>query len=305
VLAAVGFTQPQHIWHTGTIKEHIIAKGRDMLRNQLAVILLLLVTGGAQAATDASRVSVEAGMEQFHWREYGPAHVEWVDEQGERIMVSVNYDNLRRLDSGNVFRVGGKLYLGAVDYDGETQISGIPVQSTSNYLGMSIEGTGGYRFARRLKGLDLLAGAGLDFWWRSIEDSYVSGLGWVYGGDEDYFVFYARAGLGFFHELGPMSYRIEAGVKYPFFVTEYAYPMGSDDITLNPKGRASLYANYKMEFGPRTRNHIGLTIYYDRYLFKQSDLEPETVGGVATGFAYYQPESHQQTLGVQLGFYFR
>ena len=276
-----------------------------MLRKRLLVFFLLLSAGTAQAMADASRFSMQVGVEQFHWREYGPYHVEWVDEKGPRLVVAASLDNLRRLDSGELFRFDGKFYIGAVDYDGETQTTGIPVESTSNYIGVNVEGMGGYRFSRRLKGIDLLVGAGLDFWVRSIDDTYVSGLGWVYGGDEDYFVFYARAGLGFSHEMGAAAHRLEAGAKYPFYVYEYAYPLSHDDITLNPKGRASFYAKYRIEFGPRTRNHVGLTFYYDSYLFKQSDLEPATVSGWPTGYAYYQPESHQQTAGVQLGFYFR
>ena len=278
---------------------------------QVIVIALLLwgVMPNAHS-TENTIFSIVGGAEKFNWSEYNSRGRELLEESGLRYTIGGNYDNLRRLNSGEIFSLGGKLYVGAVDYDGETQtadiqIAGTPVQSTTKYFGVQFDALGGYRFARRLHGLDLLGGAGIDFWLRSIDDSYVSGLGQVYGGDENYYAFFAKLGLGYFHEMGKARHYLQAGVKYPFFVYEYAYPSSSDDITLKPKGKASLFAKYQIELGSAMRNRFGLTVYYDSYRFDQSDAVAKTVNGVPTGLAFVQPESHQNTLGIQLGYYFR
>ena len=222
-----------------------------------------------------------------------------------RLGLGGNYDNLRQLNSNTIFSFGGKFYTGAVDYDGETQLTAIPVQSTTNYFGLQFDAWGGHCFARGVHGLDIFGGAGIDFWLRSIDDAYVSGLGQVYGGDENYYAFFAKLGLGYFHEMGKARHYLQAGIKYPFLVYEYAYLLSSDDITLRPKGKPSLFAKYQVELGSARRNRWGLTVYYDSYRFDPSNEVLDTANGVPTGYVILQPESHQDTLGVQLGYYFR
>jgi hypothetical protein len=255
-------------------------------------------------ADQSPALSILGGVEQFRWREIDTDKRELLEESGQRYSVAVNYDNLRRLNSGSVYSVGGKLYLGAVDYDGETQLTSIPVQSTTTYFGMQVDALGGYRFASHLHGLDILAGGGLDFWWRSIDDTYVPGLGQVYGGDEVYRALYAKVGLGYFHEMGKARHYVQAGLKYPFYVYEYGYQDYADDLTLNPKGRVSFFAKYQWEFGGTTLSRWGATLYYDSYRFSQSDAEIMTANGVPIAIAW-QPESHQDVYGLQIGLYFR
>lgn len=273
---------------------------------QVIIITLLLgIIPNAHSVEKNAAFSMAGGVEKFNWREFASNGRELLDESGLRYSFGGNYDNLRRINSGSIFSLAGKVYAGDVDYDGETQLNAIPVQSTTTYFGAQFDAMGGYRFAHHLHGLDLLGGAGLDFWLRSIDDAYVPGLGQVSGGDEDYYAFFAKLGLGYFHEMGKARHYLQAGVKYPFFVYEYAYPGGSDDITLKPKGKASLFAKYQIEFGSAMRKRFGLTVYYDSYRFDQSDAVAEKVNGLFTGNAFVQPESHQNTLGVQLGYYFR
>ncbi len=271
------------------------------------IIVTLLLLGAVPRAYSAENAtfSIAGGVEKFNWREFDSSGRELLEESGLRYTLGGNYDNLRRLNSGAIFSLAGKIYAGAVDYDGETQKTAIPVQSTTNYIGAQFDAVGGHRFARRLHGLDLFGGAGLDSWQRSIDDTYVPGLGQVYGGDEDYYALYAKLGLGYFHEMGKARHYMQAGIKHPFFVYEYAYSSGSDDITLKPKGKSSLFAKYQIEFGSAMRSRFGLSIYYDSYRFDQSDAVAETVNGIPTGDAFVQPKSHQNILGIQLAYYFR
>ncbi len=270
-------------------------------------IVLCMLSGflSVAHADQSPAVSVAGGVEQFVWREFATDQRELLEESGQRFSMAVAYDNLRRLNSGPVYSLGGKVYVGSVDYDGETQLTSIPVQSTTTYFGAQVDALGGYRFAARLHGLDLLAGGGLDFWLRSIDDTYVQGLGYVSGADEDYYVFNAKFALGYFHEMGQARHYLQAGVKYPFYVYEYAYSPGSDDLVLHPRGRASLFAKYQWEFGSATRNRWGVTFYYDSYRFSQSNVKFDTLNDVPTGFIVWQPESHQDVYGIQVGLYFR
>lgn len=271
-----------------------------------AILSSLFLALPPQSRCDQSpALSISGGVENFRWRELDGGGGRLLEESGPRYNVAVNYDNLRRLNSGAVYSVGGKFYVGAVDYDGQTQLTGVPMKSTTHYTGVQLDGLGGYRFARRLRGLDLLGGVGLDFWLRSIDDTYVQGVGYVYGGDEDYFAFNAKLGLGYFQELGRARHYLQAGLKYPFYVYEYGYPVAADDVTLHPKGRASLFAKYQWEFGSTTRDRWGVTLYYDSYRLSASDPVIETANGAPTGYIVWQPESHQDVYGLQASFYFR
>ncbi len=127
----------------------------------------------------------------------------------------------------------------------------------------------------------------------------------MYGGDEDYYAFYAKFGLGYFHEMGQARHYLQAGLKYPFYVYEYGYQVATDNVTLNPKGRVSFFAKYQWEFGSTTHKRWGATLYYDSYRFSQSDPETDTANGVPTGYIVWQPESHQDVYGLQVGLYFR
>jgi hypothetical protein len=256
-------------------------------------------------ADQGSAISMLTGVEQYRWREFDTDKRQLLEESGQRYSVAANYDNLRRLNSGGLYSVGGKFYLGSVDYDGETQLTSIPVQSTTTYVGIQVDAVGGYRFASHMQGLDLFAGGGLDFWTRSIDDSYAPGLGPVYGGDEDYYTVFSKIGMGYFHQMGKVSQYLQAGVKYPVYVYEYAYQTNADNLTLHPKGRASFFARYRWEFGNTGRVHWGATLYFDSYRFSQSNLVLDTANGVPTGYVVWQPESHQDVYGLQIGLYFR
>ncbi len=101
-------------------------------------------------ADQGPALSIFGGVEQFRWREFDTDKRELLEESGQRYNVAVNYDNLRRLNSGALYSLGGKLTLGVVDYDGETQLTRIPVQSTTTYFGMQVDALGGLSFRESL-----------------------------------------------------------------------------------------------------------------------------------------------------------
>ena len=98
------------------------------MRAQSLSMVLLAVLGVSTVtqAADSSQASVQLGAQSFHWSEFGDNGVRLLQEQGARFSVGAAYDNFQRKDSGVLYNVNGKFYLGSVDYDGQTQ-SGVPI----------------------------------------------------------------------------------------------------------------------------------------------------------------------------------
>jgi hypothetical protein len=257
-------------------------------------LLFLSLTTTAQAA-DNPQVSIQFGVEDFRWREFGDGGERLLQETGWRYSIGAAYDNFRREGPGLLYSVGGKLYLGVVDYDGQTQ-SGIPATADVDYFGVTIEALAGYRFGRRL-GLDLFGGIGFDDWLRSINNGRTNTGLPVYGYDEYYTILYGKAGLGFFQLLNSWRYMLQAGVKLPLITSEYVDLDGG--ITLEPGIEPAAFANVQFDFGSGRHNRFSVTLYYDGYRFSASD--PERVSATEV---VWQPRSHMDVYGLRFGYYF-
>ncbi len=284
-----------------------------MLNNtMLAGVTLVLATlglGQGAYALSSDNFSVQVGAESFYWREFD-AGLRLLEEKGARLRVGVGLDNFQRVDSGFLYGMDGAVHLGRVDYDGQAcsvvnPAQCVPYKSDTDYFGLELEGLGGFRFAQAKHGVEIFGGMGVDSWLRKIK----AGDG-VAGAKEEYFVLNSKFGAGFFHRLDSWSYHLQAGIKYPFYVYEYVLQDTADDLDLSPRGRASGFANFRVNLAPRARNPVSLIVYYDSYRFAESDLELQTVNGaplVIAGNTYYarQPESRQDVFGIQLAIQFR
>ena len=252
---------------------------------------------GAQA-TDSLQASVQAGPQSFRWREFNSAGERLLQETGTRFSIGAALDNFKREGSGALYGVNGKIYLGQVDYDGQTQ-SGIPVSTDVNYFGLNIEGQGGYRFGRRI-GLDVFGALGIDRWIRSIDDGTTANGSTAFGYDEFYTILYGKAGLGFFQLLDGWRYFLQAGVKMPLFTNEYVN-LG-EGVTLEPGIKPSAFANLQFDFGSQRSKRFGVALYYDSYRFSESDPEVLFNGGSAV--LVIQPRSEMDVYGLRLSYYF-
>jgi hypothetical protein len=257
----------------------------------------------AQAA-DAPQASVQFGPQSFRWREFGDTGERLLQEKGARFSIGAAFDNFRREGPGVLYSVNGKLYLGRVNYDGQTQsaipaLDGIPLSTDVDYFGVNIEALAGYRVGRRL-GLDVFGGVGLDDWLRSINDGRTSTGLQVYGYDEYYTIMYGKAGLGFFQLLNGWRYMLQGGVKMPLYTNEYVN-LG-DGVDLQPKPKPSAFANLQFDFGTERRKRFGVALYYDSYRFNESD--PELVTDGFTTATVWQPRSHMDVYGLRLSYYF-
>jgi hypothetical protein len=262
-------------------------------------------------AAPADNFSLQVGAESFRWREFD-AGQRLLEEKGARLRLGVGWNNFQRTDDGVLYGVDAALHLGRVTYDGQACLVADPSQcwssaSDTTYSGVELAGLGGIRFAR---GFEFLGGVGLDMWLRDIRSTVDAAGHSVSSAREEYLIFNSKVGAGYFHRMPTWSTHFQAGVKYPFYAYEYAFQNSFDDLTLSPKGRASGFATLRVDFAPQSRNPVGLIFYYDSYRFAPSDIEQQTINGVAYvsgGNTYYawQPESRQDVYGVQLAVQFR
>jgi hypothetical protein len=236
-----------------------------------------------QACAD---IGLQAGVEQFRWREYDDGGTRLLEESGPRYHFGAVWR--KPLDAGRqLLQVRGSVYGGSVDYDGQACNSFnvcTPFQSTTDYSGLEADAT----FAWRFGGPEVFAGGGFDTWRRRIK-----GHGNVRGVTEDWTVFNALAGVG--AQWGS-RFHVRGGVKYPFYTHEQP---DTFNVTLRPKGRASLFANFSWDAMSGGRPRWGIGAYYDAYRFAESDKERDG------SFIVWQPKSSQDVFGVYGTYYLR
>ncbi len=233
-------------------------------------------------------LQVNFGSEYFVWREHDNGR-QLLEETGPRYFIGLDASNRRDQWS---YLLNGRLYTGQVAYDGQTQ-SGTPVRTDTDYSGWSAEMRFAYAFDWRTAGAapwGMIFGGGFDSWRRTLRDN-----AGVYGYEEDYQIAYGRFGMTYSR---PALWNAEFGLKRPIATSERVglSRFGYDDVTLRPEPMTSLYASVSYTLAPRW----SLIGYYDSYHFAASPIVPITIGGSATGRGAYQPESTQDTYGLQL-----
>ncbi len=244
---------------------------------------------------------VQAGMEQYDWKEFTPTGSTLDAESGQLATMGAGVTNFARVGQGPIYRAGARVYLGTIGYDGQTQ-GGIPLTTLSDYQGTQIEGLGGYQFTRWQHGIDLFGGVGWEYWSRSLRNANAVNGTSAYGYDEQYTVLYSKLGVGLSGDRGSWSYRIKVGGTLPVYTYEYVN-LG-DGLGLTPGRQWSGFARFTVDFGPASRNHFGLVLSYDSYRFSRSSPEQLTVSGVPSGY-YVQPQSHRDVYAIRGIYYFR
>jgi hypothetical protein len=232
---------------------------------------------------------LQAGIEDFRWREFeGGSRL--LEESGARYSLGIGLESPVSPDSFTVFSAEGKLYFGAVDYDGQAcnVLTGVcvPMASETDYNGIMTEASVSRRYPKDQGGaFELFGAVGIDAWTREIKPTATAT-----GGSEDWTVFYGRAGAGW----RTSAYALRAGIKLPLAVDE-ATDFGVD---LEPKGRASLFLGFTATVHDSSRQTWAINAFYDSYRFAESDhmLVWTNLGLLEV----WQPESHQDVLGLQL-----
>lgn len=247
--------------------------------------LAILCSVGVHPAQAELRGGI--GTEYFSWVEDTSPEVR---ETGGLLAFALEFNQPR--DAGLLFGYRGRLYAGAVTYEGsELFPPRRPVTGTTEYAGTSQEVQARYRFlVGDLAPLDVVAGAGVDLWQRKLSSIQ----------KEDFVIGYARVGL----ELEPdrRGWIAGGGLKIPFYTWEDAH---LDDIgfssnpVLKPGKAVSPYAHLGYRFdGP-----FAFLVYLDTFRFTRSPAERVThaTQGVVD---VLQPASTRVNVGFRVVFHF-
>lgn len=248
---------------------------------------LLLVLAGSCPVARAQQFALELGVEHFRWREFQEG-ARLLEETGPRYRVGGRLTAPLDGSGQDAFELRGGIYFGGIDYDGQACdqfLNCVPFETDADYRGAFFEGLFAHRFAPD-SAFELFAGGGVDGWQREIQ-----GRGSVLGVEEHWTAFYLLGGAGARWTRAAVQYRARAGLKYPFYTDESAEAF---DVTLNPEGELSWFADLGAELLERGRARWGLGVYYDSFRFDASDPEPV----VGTNLIVLQPESRQDTVGI-------
>jgi hypothetical protein len=193
-------------------------------------------------------------------------------------------------ESGALFGYRGKLWGGAVDYEGATLFGATPVNSTTNYAGASNEVQARWRKHGSAGGnVDGVLGVGFDLWRRSLSTVQ----------REDYAVGYLRLGV----ESGTdeMSrWTVSLGFKYPLWIYENAHfdKIGFDsNPSLHPGKEISPFGS----LGYRFTDKLQVVGYYEGFRFGKS--APVQANEIATGLGpttLVQPATTMSVFGIRV-----
>lgn len=216
------------------------------------------------------------GIEKYTWTEHPLGTAVTPKESGDRLAIFLGWKP-RNTGSDPYVTYVGKIYLGTVDYNTFTIGTNLPVQTTTDYLGMSNEA----RAYVPIKFLNIVAGLGYDYWNRTIADGVTStavpvlALGYT----ETYGVMYLRLGVS--AEIRHVV-SLSGGIKHTVFATEELGSFG----TLHPGTSNSPYGEVTYHMG----QHSSIAAYYDSYRFSKS---------ATNSLGAYQPKSNMNAVGIK------
>ncbi len=253
------------------------------------IAVLLCIPAMIPAVVHAQLV-LNGGVEYLHWTESAtPLHVK---ETGPMLALGLSYTQAR--EAGTLFAYRGRMWGGTADYDGATLFGGTPVQSKTNYEGISNEAQVRWRKAGKAGGsLDGVFGIGLDLWRRELSSVQ----------KEDYAVGYARIGV----ESGANyagQWTASLGAKIPFWTYENAH-LDQIGFTSNPILHPGKELSPYGSLGYRFTEKLHLTAYYDGFRFGQSkEVQTNLSAGLAPA-TVIQPRSEMSMFGLKLEYRLR
>lgn len=253
-----------------------------MIPANAAAACLVTLLAVADEAPAANEWSLQFGIEDFRWREFdGGSRL--LEESGFRYSLGIGLESPLSPDARTVFGIEGQLYFGTVDYDGQAMNlqtgQRTPLTSETDYNGLKTEAWLAQHYPEDGGGaFEVFGAAGVDTWRRKLK-STATAIGYT----EDWTVFYGAGGVGW----RATAYALRVGIKLPLVVREEVSLFGLD---LEPEGSPSLFMRFSVTVhdGPQQSWSVGA--YYDGYRFDESD----PVSG------FFQPESHQDALGLQV-----
>ncbi len=247
--------------------------------------LLLWIGGGAAAAEQAvAPQPLSIGVEAFVWEEFY-AGERLLREQGPRLLLGLERDNLQRRWPGLVYRARVRGHLARVAYRGRSQdAAGVsyPLNTVTDYLGGGARLLLGQRLGYLPDGrfLDLYLGLEGRLWLRDIRGAVDEGGRYAVGYRELYRLLAVQAAVGLGRaERGGAGLVI--GASYPLRVVEWVSLGGR---TLRPRGRLGGWLAFRLP----PWHGVSLSLEVD---WLDLGASPAVEG-------YFQPDSRALRLGA-------
>lgn len=235
-----------------------------------------------------TRLDAGVQVQDYTWAEYGEKG-RVLEETGNLFGVFCAYES-RKSRIG--WRMGGNLFFGQVDYDGQTWTD-IPVKTDVLYVGskLSADLVPGMRLA---SGVWVMAFAGLggEFWLRDLDDTKTPDNEAVNGAREWWGSVYGRMGIGAEYKITEdVMVFSEAGLKVPVYTRNEAefFLDNSPSVKLEPEMDVSGFG----ALGCRWKQW-GARVTWDSLRFDPSDVVS------AGNYSLYQPESKADVYSVEV-----
>lgn len=283
----------------------------------IAVNFLMILASSVSMSAPTAKVGLSAGLEAFRLKEFDSGGTRLLKESGTRYVTTVFLDDggTYAVQGALLYRLEASAYWGQVDYDGISQSvdatqNNLALRSKTDYLGGHAEIILGYRFrpANGPRSLEAMGGLGAASWNRSIRNATAANGTPVSGIEENYNVYYGKIALGL-NDFLPSSWRnhVQFGVKLPFRINEDVKlsKVGyDDDLTLQPGNTYSGFVKLLLEPRPKDdkSGNLLISVYYDGLRLNPSKAKTVTRNG--SPVQVWQPESHMDIFGLQLGYRF-
>jgi hypothetical protein len=211
-----------------------------------------------------------------------------------------------RLDTGNTITLKAKaeLFGSVVDYDGTAQnlqtMETFPASTDVTYFGTKGEIDVGWRYTCNTFYFEPFAGAGIRWWIRDIHDGTATDNNGntvqVIGYQEDWFSAHLRLGLrGGYEVVKDFKVFAEAGAKYPFHTENTADTPSFGDVTIEPQGEWSAFAEIGVQY-----KWFRPSIFYEGFRYSDSPVVP-----VSQTMGIFQPQSESDIIGINIGVAFK
>ena len=200
----------------------------------------------------------------------------------------------------------GSYYFGQLDYNGETQGTGIPIKSTSDANIIDASFVYGQWLDSRAKSVfryGIYGGLGYRYWRRNINPTLTPAGNPVAGVREFYDWFYFIVGVnGQVARVNDVS--VELNIRATRMVSaeieiDYLGYQNWDNNSLDLGERWGLYFGVPIKFSAWNHN-MTIEPFYRQWDIGKSNIEPITSGGVPTGSGVFEPRSETGNFGVHI-----
>lgn len=284
---------------------------------QAPFFLTMALASSPSVGSPVATVGLSGGLEAFHLKEIDSSGVRLLSETGNRYVTTAFLDNGDKYqpETPLIYHLEASAYWGQVDYDGKSQSidatqSNLPLMSQTDYRGGRAEALVGYGFSpfTNPRAIEVLGGLGVDSWNRSIHNATTANGTLVSGIEETYTAYYGKVALGL-RDLISVSWHshLQFGIKMPFSISEdiNLSQVGYDnDLTISPGNRYSGFVSLLLEPQAEDKKpgNLVINVYYDGFRFDPS--KPKTATRNGSSDQVWQPETHIDVFGLQIGYRF-